>query len=454
MSETYFDLNSNEPSTDTMGYPTEYPTAGPQDEPIIGFPIDTETIVSSEDALKAIRKALRQVEGCREGRLHLFKTIVGPLVPGEIRDRIEKQGLNDFSVAYKTLINTLGSATGALTLFGLDEKIESVKSNQRLIIIPFLELCFNEKIKELEKRKPFGWKIARKFFQKNADALTIVVNNMIDLAALAWTFCPGIGEPEPDTGFYNRFIFTGNGGFVDMGHFFNCAIFAYLYGKKEAKRRGEETEIEQRAIRENKWLIRLKKRNMFNLFTSAFWGFATSADTIEDRASDYFGLLLGDYMRQCGDNGKIIDYFVNLFPKLVYGHVKSMGKRKSTVGEFIDSVFIAFKLLRRVVGKGKRVDIYQKMKTFYNEYDAIDPKDGDVMPRGLIESIVRFYEEKYNGDEWKKYGSREWVVVIPQELWERVVRGREKFAEKALPIKIQLMDSGKLVEPYPGEPPM
>jgi hypothetical protein len=44
------------------------------------------------------------------------------------------------------------------------------------------------------------------------------------------------------------------------------------------------------------------------------------------------------------------------------------------------------------------------MKAFYDEYDAIDPKDGNVMPRGLVESLVKFYEEKYNGDEWQKYG--------------------------------------------------
>jgi hypothetical protein len=189
------------------------------------------------------------------------------------------------------------------------------------------------------------------------------------------------------------------------------------------------------------------------MLTSFFWGFATSADTIEDRASDHFGILLGDYVRNLGENGKIIDYFLELYPTLVYDTMKKRGKRKSTIGEIIDSVVIFFRLLGRVVGNGKKADIPGYMEKFFSEYDAIDPKDGNVVPRGLVNSIVKFYEEKYEGDEWAKYGSKEWVAVIPQELWERVVRGREKFAQKDLPVKIQLTATGKLVDPYQGDPP-
>jgi hypothetical protein len=438
MSELYYDYDSSVQSSEDR---------------IIGFPIDSETIISGQTALEAIEKAIGQTEGFRESRLYLFKTIIGPLVPGKIRLMIEEQGLNNFSMAYKSLIKIAGNLAGALVLFGLDEKIESVKSNQRLLILPFLEMELRQKITHLEKRKPFGWKILKKFYQKNVEALTAVVDNLVNLMALAWTFCPGIGEPEKETGFFNRFVFTGNGGFVDMGHFFNCAVIAYLYGPEEARRRGEETEIEQRMFRENKWLVEIRKRGLFDMLTSFFWGFATSADTIEDRSSDHFGLLLGDYLRDLGDNGKIIDYFMELYPALVYDTVKKLGKRKSTIGEIVDTVVMFFRLLGRVVGNGKKADIPGYMKKFFSDYDAIDPKDGNVVPRGLVNSIVKFYEEKYEGDEWKKYGCREWVAVIPQELWERVIRGREKFAEKELPIKIQLTDTGKLVDPYQGDPP-
>jgi hypothetical protein len=307
------------------------------------------------------------------------------------------------------------------------------------------------KIKQVEEKKPFGWKILRKFYQRNVEALEAVVDNLINLMALAWTFCPGIGEPDKETGFFNRFVFCGNGGFVDMGHFFNCAVISYLYGPEEAHKRGEETEIGQRYLHERDWLVKMRERHILQMVTNLLWGYATSADTIEDRASDHFGILLGEYMRNADDNKKIIDYFVNLYPTLVYQTIKGMGKRKTTVGEVVDSIIIGFRNLRRVVGNGKRIDVVKYMKDFFDEYDAIGPED--KVPKGLFESIIDFYAEKYNGDQWKEYGCREWVAVIPQDLWEQVVRGREKFKEKALPIKIQLKATGKLVDPYEGEAP-
>jgi hypothetical protein len=151
-------------------------------------------------------------------------------------------------------------------------------------------------------------------------------------------------------------------------------------------------------FRENKWLLEMRKRGLFDMLTSFFWGFATSADTIEDRSSDHFGILLGNYLRNLGDNGKIIDYFMELYPTLVYDTVKKLGKRKSTIGEIVDTVVIFFRLLGRVVGNGKKADILGYMKKFFSEYDAIDPKDGNLVPRGLAESIVKFYEEKYEPD--------------------------------------------------------
>jgi hypothetical protein len=446
MSQTYYEINS-------FHSPGELPGEPPGDR-INGFPIDSETVIGGQAALEAIEKAIGQMEDFRDSRLHLFKTIVGPLLPDNIRSMIEEQGLNDYSIAYNSLVKLGGNLAGAHVLLGMDEKVESVKSQQRILILPFLENELKQKVKRLEKRKPFGWKRLRKFYQKNVEALSIVVDNLMNLMALAWTFCPGIEEPKPGTGFYNRYVLTGNGGFVDMGHFFNSAVIAYLYGPEEARRRSEETEMEQRRLRENKWLVEMKKRSGAHLLSNLFWGFATSADTIEDRASGQFGILLGDYMRNSGDNGKIIDYFTEVYPSLVYDAVKNLGKRKSTIGNILDTIAMAFRLLRRMPGNGKKVDIYEYMKKFYNDYDAIDPKNGNEVPRGLVERIVRFYEEKYNSDEWQKYGSRECVVVIPQELWERVVRGRENFAEKALPIKIQLKDSGEIVDRYQGNPPV
>ncbi len=268
---------------------------------------------------------------------------------------------------------------------------------------------------------------------------------------MAWTFCPGIGEPDKETGFFNRFVFCSNGGFVDLGHFFNCAVISYLYSPEVAHKRGEETEIRQRWLREKDWLVKMRERHILQMVTNFLWGYATSADTIEDRGSDYLGILLGEYMRNAGDNKKIIDYFVNLYPTLVYQTVKAMGKRKGTIGEFIDSMVMAFKNFFRVVGSGKRIDIVKYMKDFFDEYDAIGPKD--KVPEGLFGSIIDFYAEKYSSDQWEAYACREWVGVIPQDLWEQVVRGREKFKEKALPIKIQLKATGQLVDPYEGEAP-
>ncbi len=419
----------------------------------VTFPEKTEYVISAREALLAIQNALDQIKGFREGRLYLFKTVIGPLVPASVRSLFEKHDLDNFSIAYQSLVKGAGNLLGALVLFGLDEEVESVKENQRFFILPFLELEMRKKIEQLERKKPFGWKIMRKFYQKNVDSLGVVVDNLISLVAIAWTFNPGIGEPEKETGFFNRFVFTSNGGFIDLGHFFNCAIIAYLYGVKKATERGEKTEVSQRWLREQAWLVKMRERHLFQLVTNLLWGYATSADTIEDRASDKFGIILGEYMRNLQNNGKIIDYFVELYPRLVYRTVKNLGKRKTTIGETIDAVIMFFRTLYRVVEGAEAVDIVKYMKNFFEEYDAIDPRDADIVPKGLFNSIIDFYKEKYGGKEWDSYTNKEWQVVIPQDLWEQIVRGRKKHKEKALPIKIQLKKSGKLVAPYPGEAP-
>jgi len=61
----------------------------------------------------------------------------------------------------------------------------------------------------------------------------------------------------------------------------------------------------------------------------------------------------------------------------------------------------------------------------------------------MLEDTITFYLEKYNSDKLEKYAARQWQVVIPQELWEQVVRDKWTEADTALPIKIQLKDNGK-----------
>jgi hypothetical protein len=185
--------------------------------------------------------------------------------------------------------------------------------------------------------------------------------------------------------------------------------------------------------------------------TDLFWGFATSADTIEDRSSDWFGILLGTKMREYGNNGRIVDFFVEKWPKLVkeevLGAEKVSGWRR--IYEVITSII---ELIRYRIGTGAGFDLPGYMKDFFEKYGAVDPRNPDEVPPGLLEKTIRFYIEKYNSDEWDKYAARQWEVVIPQELWERV--GRDKWtkaawtqAETELPIKIQL-NNGEKVEPY------
>jgi hypothetical protein len=279
-----------------------------------------------------------------------------------------------------------------------------------------------------------------------------VVDNFIHLLALGWTFNPGIGEPEKATGFYNRFVFGRRCGFLDLGHFFNCAIIAYLYGAEEAKQRGEEIEIRQRQWRSKEWLILLRKFKALSFLTDLFWGYATSADTIEDRSSDWFGIRLGIKMRAHANNGRIIDFFIEQWPKLVKGEV--LGPEKLSV---IRKIFAIIKLMidsfRYRLGTGGRFDIHDYMKNFFKHRDAIDPENSEKVPAGIFDEIIHFYTEKYNSGEWSRYTARGWEVVIPQELWERVVRQNSKetdwtLADTGLPIKIQLKENGEKVAPY------
>jgi len=186
---------------------------------------------------------------------------------------------------------------------------------------------------------------------------------------------------------------------------------------------------------------------LIQTFSNMLWGFATSADTIEDRASDMFGIFMGKEMQNYSHNGNLIEYFVKKFPKLVRDALKP-AKKKSWFGNFLDVLLYFFINLVYHLDEVKVFDIEKYMQDFFTEYDGIDPNDGDLVPRGLMNTILDFYTEKYESDEWDAYTNKEWLVVIPQELWERVVRDRSEFTPKSLPIKIQLKATGKLVEPY------
>ena len=228
----------------------------------IAFPEKPTYVIGPQKALDEIRSALKSIDGYRDDRVHFFKTVIMPLVPDDIQAIIEKLQLDKLSISYDSIIYKAGNLLSLFVAFGLDEYIDSIKNNQRFILLPFLELKLKKKIIELKKDKPFGWKIACKFYQKNMDSLSPLIDNLINLITLAWEFCPAIGEPEMKTGFYNRFVFTSNGGFVDLGHFFNCSIISYLYGNEEAIKRGENTEIGQRWLREKKWLVKLREKRV------------------------------------------------------------------------------------------------------------------------------------------------------------------------------------------------
>ncbi len=411
------------------------------------FPEKIEYIIGPKAALDVIHEALERIHGYRSDRLHIFKTLIGPLVPEAIRSRIEKLHLDEVSISYEALINSVGNVFNVFLWLNLEEDSDKIKSHYRFIVLPYLELKLKKKIEHLERQRPFGWRIARKFYQRNLDDLKPLVDNLVNLVTLAWTFCPAIGEPEAETGFFNRFVFTSNGGFIDLGHFFNCSIISYLYDTEQADRRAEATEIAQRRLRTKRWLVTLRERNYLRLLTNLLWGYATSADTIEDRASDKLGIHLGTQIRKLKDNARLIDYFMTLYPKLVRSSLRVFGKQ-SWLQQKLEVLWLMVQNLFYTARQSATMDLEAYMKAFFDEYDAIDPEDRSVVPVGLFKSVVDFYTEKYFGEEWDNYTCPAWEVVIPQDLWEQVVKGRPKFGPRLLPIKVQLKATGERVEPY------
>jgi len=421
--------------------------AEPSPQSRLRFPEKVEYVVSAEAAVRAIEDALQKAQGFREKNLHVFKDVVGALAPSEVREVLTRLKLDEIAVSYPSIVRKAGYVIALATFLGFHKNLDIVKNYYRLTVLPFMDLKLREKVENLGKEKPFAWRIQRRLYGRMLHSVEQVVDNLVHLVALGWTFNPGIGEPGKETGFYNRYVFGRRCGFLDLGHFFNCAMVAYLYGPEEAKQRGERMELSQRRLRTKTWLKNLREYKFLSPLTELFWGFATSADTIEDRSSDWFGILLGKQMREYANNGKIIDYFVGKWHELVKEEM--LGPEKVSLWRRMYEVMQSlFELLRYRIGTGARFDIPEYMKDFFDKHGAMDPHNSQEVPPGLLEETISFYLEKYNSDDWEKYAARQWQVVIPQELWEQVVRDKWTDAESALPIKIQLKDNGEKVEPY------
>lgn len=415
------------------------------------FPEQVEYVVSPEAALQAIAEALQKIEGFREKNLHLIRDVVRPLAPGVLQNVLKADLLSRVAFSYGAVINFSGYLTGVLTLLGLHNRIDHVNHYYRLAVLPFIDLRVRAKLATLLQEKPFGWKLWKWLYGRVLHSIESVVDNLINLVVLGWTFCPGIGEPDKESGFYNRFVFGARCGFLDLGHFFNCAVIAYLYGRDEATKRAESVEISQRKLRQKEWLQWMRQHTVLAPLAALFWGYSTSADTIEDRSSDWFGIALGQKMREHQNNGRIIEFFVAKWPQLVKGDLLETEK-ESAVQKFFAAIKLIVQVLRHRLGSGGKIDISQEMKTFFDQNGALDPADSAAVPPGLLDETIHFYMDKYGGDEWHKFTSRGWDVVIPQKLWERVVRDKfvkngEKLEDGALPIKIQL-DNGEKVSPY------
>jgi hypothetical protein len=415
------------------------------------FPEKVEYVISPEAASQAIADALKKIEGFRDKDLHIIRDVVRPLAPEFLRNVLEAKLLERLTFSYQAIINFGGYLTGMLTMVGLHAKLDPINHYYRLAVLPFIDLRLREKIDKLNQEKPFAWKLWRWLYGLVLHSIERVVDNLINLVVLGWVFCPGIGEPDKATGFYNRFVFGARCGFLDLGHFFNCALISYLYGRDEAKQRAESVEVSQRKFRQKEWLQWMRQHKILAPLAELFWGYAMSADTIEDRSSDWFGIELGEKIRAYKNNGKIIEFFIAKWPQLVKGDL--LGPAKESM---LRKIWTAIKLMAQVIryrlGTGGRFDLVEEMKIFFTKHGALDPADASAVPAGLLAETIQFYMAKYGGEEWHRFTSRGWDVVIPQKLWEHVVRDKfakngEKLEDAVLPIKIQL-DNGEKVSPY------
>jgi hypothetical protein len=257
------------------------------------FPEKREYFVSAEDALAVIQKALAQAKDFRQKDLHIWRDVLWPLLPPRARRFFRCVKPDQVAIAYPDLVHRLGRMAALLTLWNMPAAVETVQQYYRFAVLPFMEQTLREKYKAVADANSFKQRLWRSVYQRILEGLTGTVDNLVHLILLAWTFSPGIGEPDEQTGFYNRYVLGRYCGILDLGHFFNCAAVAYLYGEEEGRKRGEQIERRQRWLRRQKWLIEWrnqKESRMGRWLADFLWGFAASADTIEDRSSDWFGV--------------------------------------------------------------------------------------------------------------------------------------------------------------------
>ena len=81
------------------------------------FPEKVEYVISPEEGLKVIQKALEDIKNYREDRLYIFKTIIGPLVPDNIRNKIENSFLKNLSFTYPSLVRPKAILPGSVLVY-------------------------------------------------------------------------------------------------------------------------------------------------------------------------------------------------------------------------------------------------------------------------------------------------------------------------------------------------
>ncbi len=414
------------------------------------FPEKREYFVSAEEALRVMQKALAQVADFRQKDLYLLRDVLWPLLPPRARRFLRCVKPDQAAISYEDLVNRLGRLAAQLTLWNMPGAVDIVRQNYRFAVLPFMELMLREKYREVEEAQSFKQRLWRYVYRRILVGLTAAVDNLASLIVLAWTFSPGIGEPDEQTGFYNRYVLGRYCGILDLGHFFNCAAVAYLYGEEEGKKRGEQIERRQRWLRQQKWLAdwRNQKENRLGRWLADFlWGFAASADTIEDRSSDWFGILLGRHMRTFKKNDRIIEYFMRVWPQLVRSRIFSE-KKASRLRETWSDIRMIVAVWRHVWSKGGAFEVAGYMQQFFDQQEAIAPEQVEKIAPGLLAQIVEKFRQQSDSEAWQNFTTQKWEIVFPQDLWEKVVRVGWTGKATALPVKVQLKHNGERVEPY------
>lgn len=415
------------------------------------FPEKREYFVSAEQALEAMQRTLAQMKDFREQDVHVLRDVLWPLLPARARRFFRCVKPEQVTIAYTDMVNRLGRMAALLTLWNVPDALEIVQQYHRFAVLPFVELTLREKYRALENAQSFKQKIWRYVYGRILEGLSGAVDNLVHLVVLAWTFAPGIGEPDEETGFYNRYVLGRYCGILDLGHFFNCAAVAYLYGEEEGKKRGEQIERRQRWLREQKWLADWRKQKegrLGRVFADFLWGFAASADTIEDRSSNWFGIQLGRQMRAFKKNERIIEYFMRAWPRMVRSKIIRGAKKASRWREAWADLQMIAAVWRQVWNHGGAFDIEGFMRKFFEEHHAFAPEEVEKLAPGLLAEIIETYRKLYDSERGEDYAAKKWEIVFPQDLWEKVVRVGWNGKATALPVKVQLKHNGDKVEPY------